>query len=164
MVEETHLRNTIFKAIEDGKIASSAPQARGVGKGSGSGSDVVLQCLIYSELEIAEVILADVESKHLVDDRLQVMERANRLEGDGVGRSEDAARCGQKQGVFDSNERDAAIVKSGRKETIIAADDAGSARGAAIGVKNLRDVIVFGDLHDMSPREFSLGAPARRVH
>ena len=116
------------------------------------------------ELEIAEVILADVELKDLVDNRQQVIERPNRLERNGVGRSEDTARCGQEDGVFDGSERAAAIIKGGREETIIATDNAGGSRCAAIGVKHLADVILFGDLHDFLPQSFSLGAPATRVH
>lgn len=115
---------------------------------------------MYSELEIVEVILADVESKDFVDDGQQIMQRPNRLEGNGVGRSEDTARCGQKQGVFDSKERDAAIIKSGGKETIIAANRTGGTGRAAIGIEKLADVIFFGYLHDFLLPEFSaLGIP-----
>ena len=106
------------------------------------------------ELEIAEVILADLELKHFIDDRQQVIQRSNGLEQNGIGRPEDAARCSQEHGVFDGSERDAPGIKSSREETIMATDCAGGSRHTAIGIENLADVILFGDLHDFLPREF----------
>src|SRR5690349_9532996 len=115
------------------------------------------------ELEIAEVVLADVELKHFIDHGQQVMQRSNGLERNGIRRPENTARCGQDQGVFDGCDRYTAIIKNSGEETIIATDNAGGSRCAAIDVENLADVIVFGDLHDFVPW-FSPGAPATRVH
>ena len=126
-----------------------------------SGSDVLLLRSIDVEPEVAEVILADVELKNLVDDRQQVIQRPNRLERNSVGRAEETAGCGQDQGVFDGRDRDAAIIKHGRKETIIAADRAGRSRRSSIGVEDLADVILFGDLHDFLARVSALGLPQR---
>jgi len=67
------------------------------------------------ELKIAEVVWADAELKDLVDDRKQVIQRPNGLEGTGIGRAEDTARGGQDQRVFDDGCRHAAIIKSRRK-------------------------------------------------
>ena len=114
-----------------------------MGKDSRSGSDVFLLQAIDVELEVTEVILADAELEYLVDDRQQVIERPNRLERNGVGRAEDAARCGQEQGVFDGSDGHAAIIKNSREETIIATDNAGGSRRATIGIQNLADVIDF---------------------
>ena len=52
------------------------------------------------ELKIAEVILADAELKHFLDERKKVMKGADRLERNGVRRAEDAARGGQHERVF----------------------------------------------------------------
>ena len=128
----------------------------------GSGSVVLLHS-VDMELEIAEVILADVELKHFIDDRQQVMQRSNGLERNGIRRPEDTARCGQEQGVFDGRDRHTVIIKNSGEAPIIATDNAGGSGRAAIGVENLADVIGFGDLHDFVSR-FSLGAPATRVH
>jgi hypothetical protein len=73
-------------------MTSSAPKARRVGVRICSGSGVLLLDAFDVELKVAEVILGDAELQHFVDDRNQVMKRADRLQRNGVGRTEDAAR------------------------------------------------------------------------
>ena len=125
--------------------------------GNRSRSSVVLLDSVDVELEIAEVILTDAELKHLVDDRKQVIQRPNGLEGNGIGRAEDTARGGQDQCVFDDGDRHATIIKNSGEETIIATDSASGSRRSTIGVENLADVILFGDLHDFISRVSALG-------
>ncbi len=49
---------------------------------------MVLLDSIDAELKVAEVILADAEVEHCVDDRKQVMKRPDGLERNGVGKTE----------------------------------------------------------------------------
>ena len=88
-----------------------------------SGSGVLL--LLHSvdvELKVAEVVLADAELKQFVDDRKQVMQRANGLEENGAGMAEDTTRSGQDQCVFDGRGRHATVIESSCEETIVATD------------------------------------------
>jgi hypothetical protein len=107
-----------------------------------------LQRLIDFELEIAEVIGSDEKGKDFINDRQQVMERADGLEPGCIWRTEDAACGGQDQGVFDSRERNAAIIKRSRQNAVIAAEDSGGSGHAAIGFQDFADVIAL--------REFGL--------
>ena len=100
------------------------------------------------KLKVAEVVLADAELKYFVNNGQQVMQRPNRLERNGVGRAKDAARGRQHERVFDGGRRNATIIKSSREETIIAMNNASGSRRSTIGVENLADVILFGNLHD----------------
>jgi hypothetical protein len=50
--------------------------------------------------EVLEVIGADGEFEHLVDDGEKVSQGANRGEGRSLGGAEEAARGGEQQGVF----------------------------------------------------------------
>ena len=113
-----------------------------------SGSSVFLPDAIDVELKVAEVILADAELEHFVDDRKQVMKRTDWLERNGVGRAEDAARGRQHERVFDGRQRNATIIKSRCQYTITATDSGGGSRSPTIGVENVADVILFGDVHD----------------
>ena len=99
------------------------------------------------ELDIAEVILADVEFQHFIDDRQQVVERAYRLQQRRIGRPDDAAAACQDQGIFNGKQRNAAIVESGSEAAVVRADDAGDTRRLSIGVEKPADVFVFGDIH-----------------
>ena len=105
-------------------------------------------CLIDVELEIAEVVLTDAELKHLVDDRKQVIQRADGLEWNGIGRAEDAAGGSQDERIFDDGHRHATIIKNSCEEAIIATNSASGSRRSSIGIENFTDVILFGDLHD----------------
>src|SRR5881397_2507319 len=107
------------------------------------------------EAKISEVVLADLDFEHFIDNGQDVMERPNGLEWDSSWRTEDSAGGGQDQGVFNGCDRDAAIVKSRRENTVVAADDAGGSRRLPIGVKNLADVIPFGQIHNHEG--FSIG-------
>jgi hypothetical protein len=109
------------------------------------------------ELKVAEVILADAELEHFVDDRKQVMKRTDGLERNGVGKAEDAARGCQHKRVFDGRHRDVTIIKSRCQYTITATDSTGGTRRSAISVENLADVILFGDLHDVISGVSALG-------
>ena len=80
------------------------------------------------ELEISEVVLTDVELKHFVNDREQVIQRANGLERNSIGRAEEAARGGQGQCVFDGCHRHATIIKNRCEETIVATNNASGSR------------------------------------
>src|SRR5437870_1734870 len=93
-----------------------------VGEQICSGSGVLL--LLHSvdvELKVAGV-LADAELKQFVDDRKQVIQRANGLEENGAGMAEDTTRSGQDQCVFDGRGRHATVIESSCEETIVATD------------------------------------------
>jgi hypothetical protein len=122
-----------------------------------SGSGVVLLDSVDVELEIAEVVLADAELKHLVDYRKQVIERPNGLEGNGIGSAEDTTGGSQDERVLDGCYRHATIIKNSREETIIATNSASGSRCSSIGIENFTDVILFGDLHDCVSGASALG-------
>src|SRR6266850_1254267 len=127
-----------------------------------SGSDVLLLDSINVELEIAEVVLTDVELKHLVDHGKQVIQRPNGLKGNGIGRAEDTARGGRDQGVFDDGHRHATIIKNSREETVIATDNASRSWCSSIGIENFTDVMLFSDFHDSVSGVSALGIAQRR--
>jgi len=66
-------------------------------------------CLIDVELEMAEIVLTDAELKHLVDHRKQVIQRADGLQRNVIGRAEDAAGGSQDERVFDGCHRHATV-------------------------------------------------------
>jgi hypothetical protein len=114
------------------------------------------------ELEVAEVVWSDAESKDLLDDRKQVMQRPNGLEGDGIGVAEDTARRGQDERVFNDGHRHATIIKSGGEDAIIAANSAGGSRCPTIRVKNAADIVLLENLHDILFSLEDRGVTARR--
>ena len=63
--------------------------------------------------EVAEVIGADGEFEHLVDDGEKVSQGANRGEGRSIGGAEEAARGGEHQGVFHGVQGYAARIQLG---------------------------------------------------
>src|SRR5437879_10334122 len=89
-----------------------------------SGSDVLLLDSINVELEVAEVLLTDSKLQHFVDDREQVIQRADGLQWNGIGRAEDAAGGSQDERIFDSCQRYSTSIKNSREETIIATNRA----------------------------------------
>ena len=99
--------------------------------------------MIDSEAEIAVVVLADVELKDLIDHRHHVIERAYGLKRRSIGRPEDASRSGQDEGIFDDEQWDAAIVKSGGQVPVVGTDGAGGSGCAAIRIEELADVFVL---------------------
>ena len=107
---------------------------------------------VETKAEVTEIVLADVELADLVDNRDQVVERANGMEDRGIRMAEDTAGSSQDEGVFHDEHRHAAIVESRRKKTIVAADNASSSGRTAIRFENPADIILFGDLHDVAPR------------
>jgi hypothetical protein len=98
------------------------------------------------ELKVAEVILADAELEHFVDDRKQVMKRPDGLERNGIGRAEDAARGCQHERILDGRHGNGTIIKSRRQYTITATNSGGGSRSPTVGVENFSDVILFGDV------------------
>jgi hypothetical protein len=97
---------TLLLVIAVGRCIIRATSAC-MGKEGGSGGDVVLFSLelVDTKAEVAKVVLAKVEVEDLVDDRNQIVGRADgqkRRRGNGAGRTEDAARGGQDEGVFDN--------------------------------------------------------------
>ena len=107
---------------------------------------------VDTKAEVAEIVLADVELADLVDNGNQVVERANGLEHSGVRMAEDTARGSQDEGVFHDQHGHAAIVKSRRKEAIVAADNASGSWRTAIRFENPADIILLGDFHDFASR------------
>ena len=101
------------------------------------------------ELEIAEVVLTDRQLKDLVDDRKQVIQRADGLQRNGVGSAEAAAGCGQQERIFDGGDGYAAIIESCGEQSVIAPDRAGGSGRSPICVKNFADVIFLRNLHDV---------------
>ena len=59
--------------------------------------------LIDFELEIAVVVLADGNGKHLIDDGQQVVERTHRLQRRRIGRTNDAPGGGEDECILDGD-------------------------------------------------------------
>ena len=125
-----------------------------MGKKACSRRDVVfvLLGLVETKAEVAEIVLTDVEAADLVNNRDQIVERANGLKRGGVRMAEDTARGSQDEGVFHDEHGHAAIVKSRRKEAIVAADNASGSGRKAIRFENPADIILSGNLHDFASR------------
>jgi hypothetical protein len=104
--------------------------------------------LVDVELKITVEVWTDAGVEDFGDDREQVVERANGLEGRQAWRTDDATRGGQSESIFNDRQWDTAIIETCGEKTIVETDSARGFRRAAIRVENFADVIPFGDLHD----------------
>src|ERR1022692_1201452 len=68
--------------------------------------------------QILEVRLFDAQLQHFFDDCREVCQGTNRAQRRSSGSTQDPARRGQNQCVFDGSQRHAALLQSGSQETV----------------------------------------------
>ena len=103
-----------------------------------------LQGLIEPETDVAVIVWTDGNAHNFIEDRQDVVERADRLKWWRLGRTEDTSSCRQNDGILDGFQRNATVKKLSGQETIIAADEVGGAGHVAIVVQDLLVIFVFG--------------------
>src|SRR5208337_1336403 len=88
--------------------------------------------------EILEVIRADAEFEDFLDHGREVGQGANGAERRSLGGTDEAARRGQHQGVFDDAQGHSSGVELGGQQTIRTADRACSSGRLAVSAQDLR--------------------------
>src|ERR1017187_2705734 len=110
--------------------------------------------------QILEVRLFDAQLQQFFDDCREVCQGTNRAQRRRSGSTQDPARRGEHQCVFDGSQRHAALLQSGSQETVRLADGARGSRRLAVGAEHLLDIFFPADGLLFHGIHLSLAGPA----
>ena len=121
------LRLALLQGIEDSDFVSEIFEVTSIG-GPGFGMSL--------------------ETAYFLNEAAEVVQGANRQQRGIVRIAIQAANGAENKSVFDDVERNAALVKSGGQEAVLAMDEAGGCRCLAVSGEHAPDVMVLGDVHN----------------
>ena len=113
--------------------------------------------------KVLEVVIADLEFLHFVDDGLEVREGTYGSQGRGVGGAQQPAGGSKEQGVFDGLQWDSSVVQLSGQQTVLATDVSRGPRGLAVGVEDLADILFPAVMVRFHAVASALGIPQRRA-
>ena len=114
--------------------------------------------------KVLEVVIADLEFLHFVDDGLEVREGTYGSQGRGVGGAQQPAGGSKEQGVFDGLQWDSSVVQLSGQQTVLATDVSRGPRRLAVGVEDPADIIFPVAVVGFHAVCLSLGDPAATGH
>ena len=92
--------------------------------------------------KVLEVVIADLEFLHFVDDGLEVREGTYGSQGRGVGGAQQPAGGSKEQGVFDGLQWDSSVVQLSGQQTVLTTNASRSAWSLAVGIENLANIVI----------------------
>src|ERR1039458_127003 len=154
---------TIHAAGVRGSVISSPPEAGwGVGFRLAGESAARLGEALDPMAQILEVRLFDAQLQHFFDDCREVCQGTNRAQRRSSGSTQDPARRGQNQCVFDGSQGHAALLELGGPETVRWADGSRGSRRLAVSAEHLLDIFVPADGLLFHGVHLSLAGPAAK--